>query len=107
MVTRRDFLRQTAGMVTMGVLGVRANKGYAMQAVKVSTAADLVKAVRECPEGTTIEIGLGIYELEAQLELKSGMTLKGAGVDKTIITHAAGWKPSTDSLPDPEVPKGV
>jgi hypothetical protein len=74
-----------------------------MQAVKVSTAADLVKAVRECPEGTTIEIGPGIYELEAQLELKSGMTLKGAGVDKTIITHAAGWKPSTDSLPDPEV----
>jgi hypothetical protein len=103
MVTRRDFLRQTAGMVTMGVLGVRASKGYAMQAVKVSTAADLVKAVRECPEGTTIEIGPGIYELEAQLELKSGMTLKGAGVDKTIITHAAGWKPSTDSLPDPEV----
>lgn len=87
----------------MVVSGVRASKGYAMQAVKVSTVADLVKAVRECPEGTTIEIGPGIYELEAQLELKSGMTLKGAGVDKTIITHTVGWKPSTDSLPDPEM----
>jgi len=94
-------LRQS-GVMAISVLGVRMSKGYAMQTVKVSTTADLVRAVRDCPEGTTIEIGPGIYELEAPLEIKSGMILKGAGVNKTIITHTAGWKPSTDSLPDPE-----
>lgn len=30
------------------------------------------------------------------------MTLKGAGMDKTTLTHAKGWKPSTKALPDPE-----
>lgn len=70
--------------------------------VKVNTTAALFAAVRDCPEGTTIEIGPGIYELEVPLELKSGMTLKGTGVDKTIFTHTPRWKPSTKSLPDPE-----
>ena len=31
------------------------------------------------------------------------MTLKGAGIEKTIITHTAAWKPSTKTLPDPEM----
>jgi nitrous oxidase accessory protein len=31
------------------------------------------------------------------------MTLQGAGVDATILTHAAGWQPSTATLPDPEM----
>ena len=69
----------------------------------ISNTVALVAAIRDGAEGATIEIGPGIYELEAPLELKSGMTLKGAGVDKTIITHTAGWNPSTRSLPDPEM----
>lgn len=63
----------------------------------------LVAAIRDGGEGGTIEIGPGTFELEAPLELKTGMTLKGAGMDKTIITHTAGWKPSTRTLPDPEM----
>jgi nitrous oxidase accessory protein len=69
----------------------------------VDTTAALVAAVRDGAEGATIDIGPGTYELEAPLEPKAGMTLKGAGLDQTIITHAAGWKPSTKTLPDPEM----
>jgi len=69
----------------------------------VDSAAALVAAVRDGTEGATIEIAAGTYELAAPLEPKTGMTLKGAGADKTILTHAAGWKPSTKSLPDPEM----
>lgn len=69
----------------------------------VATTAALVAAVRDGAEGATIEIVAGTFELEAPLEPKAGMTLKGAGLDKTIITHIASWKPSTKTLPDPEM----
>jgi len=66
------------------------------------TAAKLVAAVRDAAEGQTIEIGPGTFELAAPLQPKPGMTLRGAGMGKTILTHVAGWKPSTKTLPDPE-----
>jgi nitrous oxidase accessory protein len=69
----------------------------------VENTASLVAAVRDGAEGATIEIAAGTFKLEATLELKAGMTLKGAGMDKTILTHVEGWKPSTKSLPDPEM----
>jgi Right handed beta helix region len=69
----------------------------------IDSTAALVAAVRDGKEGATIEIAPGTYELEAPLEPKARMTIKGAGMDKTIITHAASWKPSTQTLPDPEM----
>lgn len=75
----------------------------AFAAQTVDTTSGLIAAVRDGTEGDTIEIAAGIYELEAPLEPKARMTLKGAGMDKTIITHVAGWKPSTATLPDPEM----
>ena len=69
----------------------------------VDNAAALAAAVRDGAEGSTIEIAAGTFALDASLELKPGMTLKGAGMDKTILTHVAGWKPSTQTLPDPEM----
>lgn len=69
----------------------------------VDSASKLVASVRDGVDGATIQIAPGTYELEAPLELKAGMTLKGAGMDKTILTHAAAWKPSTHTLPDPEM----
>jgi hypothetical protein len=69
----------------------------------IDNAASLVAAVRDGAEGSTIEIAAGTFELEAPLEPKAGMIIKGAGMDKTIITNAAGWKPSTKTLPDPEM----
>ena len=75
----------------------------ASAAQTVDTTAALIAAVRDGAEGTAIHIAAGTYELDAPLEPKAGMTLTGAGMDKTVITHVAGWKPSTATLPDPEM----
>ena len=69
----------------------------------IDTTAALVAAVRDGAEGATIEIAAGTFELEAPLEPKAGMTLKGAGMDKTIITHAAGVEAFDQDPPDPEM----
>jgi hypothetical protein len=69
----------------------------------VDDTATLVAAVRNAAEGASIRIASGVYELESPLEPRSGMTLRGAGMDQTIITHTAAWKPSTQTLPDPEM----
>lgn len=69
----------------------------------VRTADELVAAVRGAKEGDTIELAAGTFELGATLELKGRLTLKGAGADKTTLTHTKAWKPSTKSLPDPEM----
>jgi len=60
--------------------------------------------VTDAQQGTLIEIGVGEFELSAPLEVKAGLTLKGAGVGKTIITHTADWKANPKSLPAPMFP---
>lgn len=72
-------------------------------AAPLKTAAELVAAVKDAKEGDTIELAEGTFELDASLELKGKMTLKGAGMDKTILTHTKAWKPATKTLPDPEM----
>ncbi len=72
-------------------------------AAPVTTAEALAAAVHDGAEGSRIEIAAGTFELEAPLEPKSGMTLTGAGREKTFLTHARTWKPSTETLPDPEM----
>ena len=75
--------------------------GFAGQ--QVATADALIVAVRDGAEGDTIEIAAGTFELDAPLDLKAKMTLKGAGMDKTTLTHTKDRKPSTKTLPDPEM----
>lgn len=74
-----------------------------IKAAPVTTTEALVAAVQNGAEGATIEIGAGTFELAAPLEPKAGMTLKGAGMDETILVPVESWVPSTDSLPDREV----
>ncbi|MBM4094087.1 MAG: hypothetical protein FJ276_32465, partial [Planctomycetes bacterium] len=93
--------RKNPSLLTLLLLASLSNLSIASAAI--DTTAALVAAVRDGAEGATVEIAPGTYELEAPLELKAGMTLKGAGMDKTILTHTAAWKPSTKSLPDPEM----
>ncbi len=69
----------------------------------VSTSDELVAAVTDGRPGDVIEISAGTYRLESSLKPKPGMSLVGAGMDRTIITHVEAWKPSTRSLPDPEM----
>ena len=73
----------------------------AQAAGPINDVAVLVAAVRDAQEGAIIELGPETFELEASLELKTGMTLKGAGLERTVLTHAPSWKPSTKTLPDP------
>lgn len=75
----------------------------AFAAEPIQTTDALVAAVRNGKEGETIQLAAGTFELSATLELKAGMTLKGAGIDQTTLTHTAKWKPSTKALPDPEM----
>ncbi|MCH5375621.1 MAG: hypothetical protein JJ992_16745 [Planctomycetes bacterium] len=90
-------------MVNTVILLLLCGPGYSVADEVVDSTDKLVAAVRDAAEGVSIEIAEGTYKLEAPLELRAGMTLTGAGIDKTIITHDATWKPSTSTLPDPEV----
>ncbi len=73
------------------------------ETVEVADVDALVAAVGEAGEGTVVSIAAGTYELTAPLEPASGVTLRGAGMDKTILTNAKSWKPSVKTLPDPEM----
>ncbi len=73
-----------------------------LHAAPVSTPAALLEAVADAESGSVIELAAGRFELSAPLELKAGLTLKGAGIGKTIVTHTSGWKANPGSLPDPE-----
>jgi len=73
---------------------------FAEQSVQPDT---LVSIVENAAPGATIHLPAGTFELSQSLHLKQGMTLIGAGVGKTILTGAADWKPSTETLPDREM----
>jgi len=75
----------------------------ALTAAPVTSSAELVAAVRDGAENAVIEIAAGTFELAAPLEPKTGMTLKGAGMAQTILTHVSAWKPPVTTLPDPEM----
>ena len=71
--------------------------------VDVDSVDALLTAVDEAEPGTAIQIAPGRYEFDRPIRISSGITLQGAGVDKTILTNAASWQPAVDTLPDPEV----
>ncbi len=90
-------------LAVVAVIAVIAVPRFASAGEPVKTAAELVAAVKDGKEGDTIELAEGTFELDATLDLKAKMTLKGAGIDKTTLTHTNAWKPSTKTLPDPEM----
>ena len=67
-----------------------------------TTPAELLAAVAEAKSGTVIELAEGTFKLTQPLDLKSGVTLKGAGIGKSIVTHAESWQADPATLPDPE-----
>ena len=68
----------------------------------VASVEALVAAVAQAKSGAVIELAAGTFKLTQPLDLKTGVTLKGAGIGKTIITHAEGWQANPATLPDPE-----
>lgn len=76
--------------------------GANLRSVTVSDVNGLVEAVNNGKPGDVVEIAAGRYELKAPLRPKNGMSLRGAGMEATVLTHAPGWKPTVKTLPDPE-----
>lgn len=70
----------------------------------VKTVAELVNAVNRGKPGDTVTVAPGVYRLTAPLSPKRKMTIRGAGVGKTIIAAADSWNPGTDGLPKKENP---
>jgi hypothetical protein len=62
-------------------------KGTREDPWKVATAEDFDARLRAAPENATIRLGPGVYETHGwpAFTVKSGWTLEGAGIDKTII----------------------
>ena len=68
----------------------------------VASVEALVTAAAEAKSGAVIELAAGTFRLTQPLDLKTGTSLKGAGIGRTIITHAAEWKANPATLPDTE-----
>jgi nitrous oxidase accessory protein len=60
----------------------------------------LLDAVNNGTAGDTIEIAAGTFEIPRSLQPKRGMTIKGAGAEKTILIATPSWDPDTTTLPD-------
>lgn len=88
-------------VLLLSVCCLLVNPCYADQFV--NNTSQLVAAVASATDGDTIQIAPGTYELAAPLEPGTGVTLNGAGITQTVITHTAKWKPSTKALPKGEM----
>lgn len=68
----------------------------------ITTTEELEKALTEATPGKVVELAAVTFRLTRPLALKGGITLRGAGVGQTIITHAPSWTANPATLPDPE-----
>jgi nitrous oxidase accessory protein len=89
--------------VSVLMLALAAGNSTVVAAEPVKTTEALIAAVRDGKEGDTIELTEGRFELPAVLELKARMTLKGAGMERTILTATPDRRHSMKSIPDPEM----
>ncbi len=72
-------------------------------ATPLASLEEIVRASEQALPGDTLVIAPGRFELKSPLVLRTGVILRGAGIGKTILTHAPEWKAATSTLPDPEI----
>jgi len=84
------------------ILAATLTLGFDLRAEPVSTVEALTAAVAQAKSGAVIELAAGTYRLTQPLDLKGGVTLRGAGIGQTIITSAESWSANPATLPDPE-----
>ena len=73
-----------------------------LQAAPIADVDELIRVLGNAGEGDVVELGPGRFELKAPLKVRSGVTLRGAGMDQTTLTGEAGWEGNPATLPDPE-----
>jgi hypothetical protein len=55
-----------------------------------ATAAQINAAINACPSGQVVSLGAGTYSISDDgIVMKSGVTLRGAGADKTLLVFTA------------------
>ncbi len=74
------------------------------ETIKVSDLKALAAAVNDGSPGDIVEITAGTYALMSPLMPKQDMTIRGAGIGKTILIGAGTWRPGTADLPSKENP---
>lgn len=50
-----------------------------------ATAADINSAIQNCPDGQVVYLNAGTYNTTERINITKGITLRGAGMDATII----------------------
>jgi nitrous oxidase accessory protein len=92
--------RSAAIRAALGAAAVLAARSAA--AAAVASAADLAAALSRAASGDVVRVAAGRIELERPIDVPAGVALTGAGVGRTVLTHAPGWRAAAATLPDPE-----
>jgi hypothetical protein len=72
-------------------------------AQKISSVEALLETLSKAPPGAVLELAEGTYRLPQQILISKNLTLKGAGIGKTILTNAENFMGNPATLPDPEI----
>ena len=81
-----------------GVEGGVVYRATVYQTLSPGVSADQINAaIAACPAGQTVLLGAGTYNLSSGIVMKSNVTLRGAGADKTLLVFSGtnacfgGW----------------
>ena len=85
MSERHRHLLQVTGMVLGVVMALTGHAEAATVTAKSVSLSDVGSAIRSAREGDTVVVPAGTASWTSTLSIKKGITLQGAGNDKTII----------------------
>jgi len=75
-----------AGVWVSGVQGIPARETIYTTLSSGATLTQINSAISACPSGQTVKLGAGSYSVAGTINMKSGVTLRGAGPTLTTIT---------------------
>ncbi|RMF88548.1 MAG: hypothetical protein D6741_19080 [Planctomycetota bacterium] len=98
-------MRRQTTAISAVLIAVAAIAAQARATVReVHTFDELAAAIEQSEPGDEIILAPGEYRFPRTLHLASGITLRGAGVGKTIAVADPAWQVSTDTLPREDDP---
>ncbi len=85
---RLDFGSLVRNKITWAVVAVAVALAVTWPAASLASTSppfDLQAAINACPAGGSVAIPAGTYTFTSQVALKDGVSLRGAGIDKTVL----------------------